>query len=81
MNAIYPMPTLVLQPRHDDFGTVYLPANIFATQMTSLLGRYLKDRDLAKLENMGFSIIFPNGQPVLPYPVKKDIGSKLNMEA
>lgn len=83
-NVIYPMPIIMLRPRHDDFGTTYLPNNIFATQMTSFLGRYIKESDLSKLEEMGFGIIFPNGEPVLPYPhnsAMKKISNKVDVIA
>lgn len=61
----YPMPVIKLIP--DRSGYSYQPANPKAVALHELLGRTISDRDLVLIEELGFQVVFPNGEP-LPFP-------------
>ena len=58
------MPVVVLVPEHTKDGTIYHAANEKAEAIKYLVGAIIQDHHLPKIEALGFSISFPNGQPI-----------------
>jgi hypothetical protein len=64
MKGLFPMSQIMLIPTPTGGETTYEPANQNANRLRNLLGRAIADKDLPLIEAMGFTISFPNGQPI-----------------
>lgn len=67
MKSLFSMTEVVLFPEHFASGTVYKPVNMQAIYLEKLMKREIRDEDLHLIEEAGFIISFPNGQPI-PFP-------------